>query len=107
MGLHYAAAVEEFHYLVEDLESGLGIHDGYDGAAARIAEDFTYIGHKPQQKRDLIFDAYSAVDILYVSLDGPLRYLESFCYLLVAQTVANELGDFKLARTDMVSPLDV
>jgi hypothetical protein len=34
------------------------------------AEDSTYVSHEPQQKRDLILDVFSAVDILYVSLDG-------------------------------------
>jgi hypothetical protein len=101
------AAVKGFCYSAEDLQSGLGIHDGNNGTAGGFAQDFTYVSHKPQQKRDLIFDAYSAVDILYVSLDGPLRYAKSFCYLLIAQTVANELGDFKLARADMVPPLNV
>ena len=107
MRLNYAAAMQEFHYSAEDLESGLGIHDGNDGAAGGFAEDFTYIGHEPQQKRDLIFDVYFQVDILYVSLDGPLPYVKSFCYLLIAQTLANKLGDLKLSRADMVSPLNV
>ena len=106
MRLNYAA-VEGFHYLAEDLESGLGIHDGNDGTAGGFAQDFTYVSHKPQQKRDLVLDVDSPVDILYVSLDGPLPYTESFRYLVVAQTVANELGDFELARADMVPPLNV
>jgi len=91
MRLNYAA-VEGFHYLAEDLESGLGIHDGNDGTAGGFAQDFTYVSHKPQQKRDLIFDADSPVDILDVSLDGPLPYAKSLCYLLIAQTLANKLG---------------
>ena len=71
------------------------------------SDRFAGLRNEPEEHRDLAADFDLAVDISDVGLDGPGSDLQMFRDTPVSQPSANQIGNLKLAWSQVVASLQI